>query len=149
MEYARVPQGPGVRAALADGLPVVFGMMLRESFHRASAGKGIVPLPADGDLPIGGHAMLIVGYDTEARMYLVRNSWGEQWGDRGYCRIPFAMVDDPAMSWDFWTVRSIEEPEAGYEVERPGREKQRGQLDEWMRKLRGLPRRISGMFGGK
>lgn len=146
MEYARVARGHGVRSALADGYPVVFGMMLRESFHRAATGKGIVPMPADGDLSLGGHAMLIVGYDTEARMYLVRNSWGERWGDRGYCRIPFAMVDDPAMSWDFWIVRSIEQPEVGYEVERPGRERQRGQLDEWMRRLRALPGKVAGML---
>ncbi len=128
MEYARVAQGHGVRAALADGLPVVFGMMLHESFNRVPSGKGIVNVPADGEMALGGHAMLIIGYDMEARMYLVRNSWGARWGDRGYCRIPFVMVDNPRMSWDFWIVRSIEEPEVGYEVNRPSREEQRGQL---------------------
>ncbi len=145
MEYARVAQGHGVRAALADGLPVVFGMMLHESFNRTAGGKGIVPMPADGEMALGGHAMLIVGYDTEARMYLVRNSWGEQWGNRGYCRIPFAMVDNPRMSWDFWIVRAIEEPEVGYEVERPSRDGQRRQLIDWMKRL---PSRLAGMLCG-
>jgi len=140
MEYARVSQGLGVRTALADGLPVVFGMMLRESFHRAAAGKGLVPMPADGELAIGGHAMLIVGYDSKARIYLVRNSWGEQWGDRGYCRIPFAMVDDPTMSWDFWTVRSIEEPEAGYEVKRPA-------IRSWTKVLWNVPKWLGRKLG--
>jgi len=38
----------------------------------------------------GGHAVSLIGYDNEARAWIIRNSWGDSWGDHG-----FAMV-----SWD-------------------------------------------------
>src|SRR5579871_2980708 len=34
----------------------------------------------------GRHAMLIVGYT--GNYYIVKNSWGDSWGDKGYCYIP-------------------------------------------------------------
>ena len=38
----------------------------------------------DAPSPGGGHAMLLVGYDMTTRSWLVRNSWGEDFADRGY-----------------------------------------------------------------
>lgn len=38
---------------------------------------------------LGGHAMLVVGYDDEGGYLIVRNSWVEQWGDNGYCYLPY------------------------------------------------------------
>jgi C1A family cysteine protease len=115
VEYARVAQGGPIRAALADGYPVVFGMMLEESFMRTGK-DGIVALP--GQLPewVGGHAMLIVGYDEVRELYLVRNSWGRKWGLDGYCLIPFRMVDNPQMSWDFWVIKGVEDPSDNHRI---------------------------------
>ena len=31
----------------------------------------------------GGHAISIVGYRTDGR-FIVRNSWGTSWGDKGF-----------------------------------------------------------------
>jgi len=118
IEYARVQQGYGVRSALADGFPVVFGMMLAGSFYDVGKKDGMIPLPKRGDPMVGGHAMLIVGYDTIRHVYLVRNSWGVGWGDNGYCLIPFEMVDHPQLSWDFFVIRSMEEPEASHKIVR-------------------------------
>lgn len=44
-------------------------------------------------LIVGGHSMSIVGFDDHEKMFVVRNSWGEHWGDRGYCYV----------SYDFFT----------------------------------------------
>jgi len=119
VEYARVGQGYGILAALADGFPVAFGMMLYPSFSRIAGRTGVARPPSPKEPPVGGHAMLIVGYDMEISMYIVRNSWGTKWGKGGYCYIPCAMVNNPNMSWDFWAIRSIEEPEDTYEIFRP------------------------------
>lgn len=35
----------------------------------------------------GGHAVTIVGYDDLG--FIVKNSWGEEWGSVGYCRISY------------------------------------------------------------
>lgn len=48
------------------------------------------------DKPIGsGHAMLIVGriidfdyFGKKRNVFVIRNSWGKKWGDKGYCYIP-------------------------------------------------------------
>ena len=57
----------------------------------------------------GGHAMTIVGYNKEG--FIIRNSWGQGWGDNGYCIYPF---DDFGMHWEIWTTiddKSNEIPE--------------------------------------
>ncbi|CAN5657276.1 hypothetical protein BH23THE1_BH23THE1_31040 [soil metagenome] len=51
---------------------------------------GITPQPAN-DTIVGGHAIVIIGWggEGENRYWLVRNSWGERWGDGGYFRIKY------------------------------------------------------------
>ena len=46
----------------------------------------------------GRHAMLIVGY--VGNYYIVKNSWGTEWGDNGYCYIPKNVLaeSDPDLS---------------------------------------------------
>ena len=43
----------------------------------------------------GRHAMLLVGYT--GNFYIVKNSWGTDWGQQGYCLIPknVLMASDP------------------------------------------------------
>lgn len=40
-----------------------------------------------------GHAVLATGYDLDRRVVFIKNSWGEDWGDRGYDTIPFDYLD--------------------------------------------------------
>ena len=40
-------------------------------------------MPNFGEGLVGGHAVIAVGYDQTNRRFLVRNSWGEDWGIRG------------------------------------------------------------------
>jgi C1A family cysteine protease len=80
-----------MKQCLAEGLPFAFSFIIFKSFHKASY-KGIVPLPEDDDLiseTHGSHAMLCVGYSDEDSCFIVRNSWGSNWGDKGYCYIPY------------------------------------------------------------
>jgi hypothetical protein len=71
-------------ALLLDGWPIVFGLVLSIAFFRLG---GNAILRADNDVQIvGRHAMLAVGVfsDGNDQGYLMRNSWGQKWGDQGY-----------------------------------------------------------------
>jgi C1A family cysteine protease len=53
----------------------------------------------------GGHAVLAVGYDLKKKMVLIKNSWGDNWGQDGYFWMPFKVIQNRNMSDDFWTIR--------------------------------------------
>ena len=101
--YYKVVTQNDIQTALAAGFPVVFGIPVYASFEtQAVANTGIVPMPAKGEQLLGGHCMLIVGYDTSKSWYIVKNSWGTGWGDKGYCYIPFAYIS--SMGSDMWVI---------------------------------------------
>jgi C1A family cysteine protease len=109
VQYARAPLGQPALQALAAGLPVVFGTFIPSRFFDEAAKTGMMPSP-DGSMepPAGGHAMLLVGYDLPSRTWLVRNSWGSNWADGGYFRVPFATLEAYSIPDQFWTIGAIE-----------------------------------------
>jgi C1A family cysteine protease len=106
IRYASVTQDAnGIKTALSSGFPVIFGFRVFPSFETAEVARtGIAPLPGGHERSIGGHAVIIVGYDTAAGTYLVRNSWGASWGMGGYFTLPFSYVENPGLSFDFWAL---------------------------------------------
>lgn len=107
--YARVEQNAAsIRQCLAAGHPVVFGIMVYESFEsEVVASSGVVPMPAAKETALGGHAVLIVGYDDPSQMFIVRNSWGPGWGKAGYFMMPYAYVINNDLADDFWQIDTI------------------------------------------
>jgi C1A family cysteine protease len=103
-EYHRVTSVSALKAALAEGQPVVIGMEVFSSFEsEAVAETGIVPLPTAYEENLGGHAVLAVGYKKiQGKAYIiVRNSWGEGWGDKGYFYLPESFFSRHV--FDMWT----------------------------------------------
>jgi C1A family cysteine protease len=92
-----------IKALLAAGLPSMFGFTVFSSIRQA-ANDGKIPFPCRGERILGGHAVVAVGYDDEAKIrnagcgiettgaLLIRNSWGEDWGDKGYGWLPYDYV---------------------------------------------------------
>lgn len=84
---------------------MVLGLILYDSFNSDKVTEtGVVPHPniMKEDL-VGGHAVCAVGYDDEKKSVLVRNSWGDDWGEKGYCWVPYTYIKDPNLSCDMWT----------------------------------------------
>jgi C1A family cysteine protease len=99
-----------MKGCLASGYPFVFGFTVYESFEGAAVAKsGIVPMPSSSEKSIGGHAVMAVGYDDASREFLVRNSWGTDWGLKGYFKIPYAYLTETNLASDFWTIRGVDE----------------------------------------
>ncbi|MEZ4302163.1 MAG: C1 family peptidase [Polyangiaceae bacterium] len=99
------------KTALAAGHPVIFGMKLFGSFDKQKK-AGLVPMPSASESAReshGGHAMLCVGYSDPDQVFIVRNSWGPAWGDKGYCYIPYRyLMNEDYNFGDSWIIRSIE-----------------------------------------
>jgi C1A family cysteine protease len=103
-----------IKANLAAGLPSVFGFTVYSSISQA-AKTGRIPYPAKGEKVLGGHAMLVVGYDDNVTItnattgavskggLLIRNSWGMGWGDHGYGTLPYDFVLN-RLAVDFWSL---------------------------------------------
>jgi C1A family cysteine protease len=99
----------GVKEALADGFPVVFGFTLYESMMTETVARtGMVPVPMVNEKPIGGHAVVAVGYDDSKECLIVRNSWGEGWGLNGYFYLPYWYITTPNAAADFWVIKMVE-----------------------------------------
>jgi C1A family cysteine protease len=108
----KVPSSPeSIIGFIDSGIPVEVGL---DVYERAWALKiekndpnyntlvaqnlaGVVDMPQPGDTVVGGHAVLIVGYDKDAKIYLFKNSWGtKEWASKskvpGFGVIPMAYI---------------------------------------------------------
>lgn len=73
------------------GNPVVFGMDISESFENLE-GDAVYD---DTTTPrIGGHAMVLVGYSERRQAFKVINSWGTDWGDKGFAWISYRAIKE-------------------------------------------------------
>jgi uncharacterized tellurite resistance protein B-like protein len=103
------------KSALAEGYPIIFGISLFRSFDKHRK-PGLVPLPSPRESSReshGGHAMLAVGYSDQDRVFIVRNSWGTDWGDEGYCYIPYDyLLSERFNNGDSWIIRRVEAVES-------------------------------------
>ena len=96
-----------LKQALAQGFPVVAGIMIYESFESEHvADTGYVSMPNPREQLLGGHCILIVGYNDANNHLIVRNSWGTEWGDKGYFYLPYGYIN-PALMSDLWVVNAI------------------------------------------
>jgi C1A family cysteine protease len=111
VSYSRLTQSLSqLKGCLASGHPFVFGFTVYDSFESQQVAQtGVVPMPAAGESVLGGHAVLAVGYDDTQQRFIVRNSWGTNWGMKGYFTMPYAYLTERNLSSDFWTVRLVKE----------------------------------------
>jgi len=98
-----------LKTCLACGYPFVFGADLCQSFMSDEVEKtGIIPMPSSTENFVGGHAMLCVGYNDLTKQFLIRNSWGEEWGLKGYAWMPYEYLTNRYLCSDAWTLRRAE-----------------------------------------
>jgi C1A family cysteine protease len=104
--YYSVPDIDGIKQVVAlKQQPVLIGISVYSSFESDKvAATGIVPIPKKSEKLLGGHAVAIVGYDDTKKRFIVRNSWGEGWGDKGYFYLPYSFFTKGYAS-DFWVLQ--------------------------------------------
>jgi C1A family cysteine protease len=109
LDYYRVRQTlADINNCLAGGFPIAFGITIYESFESDEVARtGHVPLPRLEEHDLGGHAIMLVGFDDTRNKYICRNSWSKDWGMDGYFELPYSYVLDSNLAADFWTIRKV------------------------------------------
>jgi len=109
--YERLTNLDGFIDALTNGYPIIMGFNVYTSFMSTNVARtGVMPYPnTKRERLLGGHAVLIVGYNKTKKVFIARNSWGTGWGDRGYFYMPFDIIK-PSMSDDYWIIKSVNNP---------------------------------------
>ncbi len=96
-------------ACLNEGFPFVTGISVYESFEsEVASATGVIPMPDAQEQLLGGHAVLVVGYDLGKKHFIFRNSWGQSWGQHGYGYLPIAYLTSKGLADDMWMIKTVE-----------------------------------------
>jgi C1A family cysteine protease len=103
-----------IKGSISKGFPCMFGFTVYNSIQQSST-TGKIPYPCEGEKVEGGHAIMAVGYDDKMSIknemcdketkgaLLIRNSWGAEWGEKGYGYLPYDFVLE-GLAEDWWTL---------------------------------------------
>jgi C1A family cysteine protease len=110
LRYERVSQKIDIiESRLSQGFPIVLGIAIYDSFIDARANRsGYIRMPKRKEKLLGGHAIVLVGYNRAKKRFICRNSWGSQWGLKGNFTIPYKYILNRDLADDLWTVQLVE-----------------------------------------
>lgn len=83
-----------IKSAIAKGLPVVVSVKSFRAMRKMANGFVCYDIIDDNEKKESYHAMVICGYSDKEGFFIVRNSWGKDFGDKGYCYFPYAAFRD-------------------------------------------------------
>lgn len=88
---------------IQNNSPIIFGIMIYSSFMTQTvANTGNVPMPnTKTEKKLGGHCILMIGYNDSSQTFLCVNSWGANWGLKGFFNLPYDYVMNSELAGDF------------------------------------------------
>ena len=90
---------------------VTCGIKIYENFNNKLTVKtGQVILPTEGEELVGGHSIVIVGFDDWKKNFIFINSWGRNWGHNGIGYLPYDYIFMENMADEFFILTKITNP---------------------------------------
>jgi hypothetical protein len=97
MESGEKPSVKNEVVELTEDIPYIIhkygfllaGLMITDAWYTPTYTGKI----RDGGNEIGQHAVVVVGYSKPCGLVKILNSWGDSWGDYGYCYLTFEEFD--------------------------------------------------------
>lgn len=101
-----------LKDSINHGKPVTAGVIITPSFVKSglNGGSGNVPLPdLEREEVLGGHSILLVGYDDASRTFTFVNHWGTKWGKNGFGTLPYDFITNGelCLSGDFYAIEKF------------------------------------------
>jgi C1A family cysteine protease len=90
---------------------IICGIKVFENFNNQNTIEtGQVIMPLEDEEILGGHSIVIVGYDDETNNYIFINSWGKSWGNNGFGYIPYDYIENQELADEFFILTKITNP---------------------------------------
>ncbi|MDX6513581.1 MAG: hypothetical protein QOE36_3085 [Gaiellaceae bacterium] len=102
--FVRLASQRQIKEAIKTAGPVTFGMTVDDGIFNPVEGRIPEPHPKPG--PPEGHAMLATGWDDDLEAFRIKNSWGYDWGDKGFAWMPYSWFDT-YNDWDAWKAMDV------------------------------------------
>jgi C1A family cysteine protease len=101
-----------IKGAISKGYPVVLGIRIYRSFESDQVTKhGLISRPdMKREESLGGHTVCLVGYDDSMGSFILRSSWGMNWGFAGHAYLPYGYVEDGCLVSNPWIITAVETP---------------------------------------
>ena len=98
-----------IKNCLFNNYPIILGIELYDSSESDESLKsGNIQIPnVSNETYIGGHCILLMGYNDEKKIFYFLNSWGADAGENGYFYIPYSYILDSKLAMDFWIIQSV------------------------------------------
>lgn len=94
-----------IKSWLIKNEPIAIAIAVYSNFMNSKT--GLIELPNETDNFVGGHAVIICGFDDKNRRFILRNSWGVYWGDKGYFYLPYDYISNDDLCGDLWIITRI------------------------------------------
>jgi hypothetical protein len=83
-----------MKSSIAKGKAVYVGTLTGNNWYSPRGGE-LDCSPTGSEM---GHAYSLQGYDDAKKVFIIKNSWGDSWGESGYYYLPYSCFENPGFA---------------------------------------------------
>jgi len=106
IKYYRIHQDiKSLKGCLSNGVPFIFGFSVYDNFEKITKDNNTLSPPNKADQYLGGHCGLCVGYNDFDETFIIRNSFGLEWGNNGHFNMKYEYMLNANLCSDLWIIK--------------------------------------------